>query len=116
MADPQTAGTWAKLVSDYGLAIVGIVVLMGFGLTVLVVFWKFLRPKLDRLFELLFDVINKQSEFVEQVRDILPEQSKLISSLGTAIQDGHEKTHQKLDAIHGDIKDLPGKIHKRSQG
>lgn len=103
MNDPTN---FIQLADRYGLPLV----FLAFAMMLLVwgvrAVWGFSKPLANRTADSLMNLIQKQSEFIDTVSVHQAELKTLVE----AGQSGHSRTHDKLDAVHQDVRHIKERI------
>lgn len=105
----EAASDWLTLIEKFGVMAVVLVAVVMFMAVVTWTLWRFLKPHLNDLAELLKHLLRKQITFVDTV-------SAQTLALAQASDEGHGKTHVGIGEVkstqteHGHLLD---QIHQR---
>jgi hypothetical protein len=103
------AASWLNLVDRYGLPLMALGVILVLFVWGVRAMWSFSKPLVSGIAEKVSTMVDRQIAFVDTVEQQTIKQTAAVAELVDGDQHGHRTTHDKLAAIHEDVKAIKGR-------
>lgn len=96
---------WLKVIGSYGFPIASVLLVVWLFVKAAQAVWTWLTPRIDR-------VIDAHMTFLQTLTENDTRHTEAMETLTVDGKTGHSTTHNKLDAVHADVKHIKERFVK----
>lgn len=103
--ETETVELWLKVVGSYGFPIASVLALFWLFVHAARAVWSWMMPRIDK-------VIDAHMTFLTTLTENDTRHTEAMETLTADGKTGHSTTHNKLDAVHADVKHIKERFVK----